>query len=269
MSSGGGAGGGASKKLGGLKATKVAQNFDFEKAQKEAESEEERIRQLGYDRKREEDEAEAEKKRKEAEKVKAASLEIGGPAKSGLGGSTAPVRSNSTASPAPAGSSQDMARLGMGMKRLGFGSTGGPATSPSASSTPSRSSSVANDDGTTVARDRFSAQKAISSDQYFNRGHYDPDASAEAQRRLQDFRGASGISSSAYFGREEEENEMGGGAASGDGSLAQLEYAAKEAVARVMSNPDVQRAGETMLQKARQVRADGFYYRTVADNSPP
>lgn len=132
------------------------------------------------------------------------------------------------------------------MKRLGFGAV------PTAA--PASSKAAVEEDNTTAARDRFSGQKAISSDQYFNRGHYDPDASAEAQRRLQDFRGATGISSNQYFGREEEEERamITGG---GDGGLAQLEVAARDAMERVMSNPDVQRVGEIALQKARQVRS--------------
>ena len=113
------------------------------------------------------------------------------------------------------------------------------------------------EESSTAARDRFSGQKGISSDQYFNRGHYDPDASAEAQRRLQDFRGATGISSNQYFGREEEEerNMISG---DGDGGLAQLETVARDAVQRVMANPDVQRVGEIALQKARQVHISIF-----------
>ncbi len=72
---------------------------------------------------------------------------------------------------------------------------------------------------------------AISSDMYFGRGNYDPNAASEAQSRLRDFQGATAISSNAYFGREEEEEEegMGGssayggaGGANGDSMLGQL-----------------------------------------------
>lgn len=116
---------GTSKKLGGLKATKAAAPIDFEKAQREAEAEEERIRQLGYDRKREEEEAKAAKLAEEAAKANAArdkANEVGGPAKSGLdrSGSSKLVGHQK-------GNSQDMSRLGMGMKRLGLGTAASPA----------------------------------------------------------------------------------------------------------------------------------------------
>ena len=82
--------------------------MDFAEAEKRAIEDAERIKQLGYDREREEAE---ERARKEAEalsakvKVKATVVDAG--AKVAL---------------KPSGNSQDMERLGMGMKRLGFGS---------------------------------------------------------------------------------------------------------------------------------------------------
>ena len=96
---------------------------------------------------------------------------------------------------------------------------------------------------------------------YFGRNSYDPDAVREAQTRLQSFQGATAISSNQYFGREEEEEERGrlggGGDGSmlGDGSLAGLETAARDAVARVLSNPDVQNVGETIRSGALKVRS--------------
>jgi ADP-ribosylation factor GTPase-activating protein 2/3 len=39
---------------------------------------------------------------------------------------------------------------------------------------------------------------------YFGRNDYDPSAQAEANSRLQQFRGATSISSNQYFGRDEE-----------------------------------------------------------------
>jgi ADP-ribosylation factor GTPase-activating protein 2/3 len=50
---------------------------------------------------------------------------------------------------------------------------------------------------------------AISSDMYFERNDYDPDAVSAAQTRLQDFRGATSISSNQYFGRSEEDEGQG------------------------------------------------------------
>ena len=99
---------------------------------------------------------------------------------------------------------------------------------------------------------------------YFGRGSYDPVATAEAQNRLQNFSGATSISSSQYFGREEEE-EMGGlggggvdGGMLGDGTLSGLETAARDAMQRVLANPDVQNAAESIRAGAMKVRVSRF-----------
>ena len=104
---------------------------------------------------------------------------------------------------------------------------------------------------------------------YFGRNSYDPDAVREAQSRLQSFQGATAISSNQYFGREEEDDVMrlGGGGGSNDGSLlgdgsslAGLENAARDAVTRVLSNPDVQNVGETIRTGALRVCEDFFLF---------
>lgn len=125
--------------------------------------------------------------------------------------------------------------------------------------------SAANDvDVPTTARDKFGGQRAISSDQYFGRGTYDPVATSEAQNRLQNFQGASSISSNQYFGREEEE-EMGGmggpdGGLLGDGTLAGFEVAARDAVQRVLANPDVQTAADNIRAGAMKVCLSHIIY---------
>jgi ADP-ribosylation factor GTPase-activating protein 2/3 len=92
---------------------------------------------------------------------------------------------------------------------------------------------------------------------YFGRNSYDPAAVNEAQTRLQSFRGATSISSNQYFGREEEEElaDRGHGESGvlGDGSLAGLELAAKDAIAKVLANPDVQNVGESIRSGALKV----------------
>ncbi|KAI5116299.1 hypothetical protein M0805_003654 [Coniferiporia weirii] len=242
-STGSGATSGGAKKLGGLKATKVVQPIDFEKAKREAEAEEERIRQLGYDRKREEEEAASLRAKAAEERAAAAKVqakELGGPAKSGLA-PAAPAAGSSRLVGQKQGNSQDMARLGMGMRRLGLGST------PATPTTPSASSASANPDEPTYAREHFGTQKAISSDMYFGRGVHDPARSAETQARLQQFQGATAISSAAYFGREEEEERgYGGDGVLGDGSIEGIQTAARDAIARVMANPDVQNGVENL-----------------------
>lgn len=127
-------------------------------------------------------------------------------------------------------------------------------------------SSSAAEEAPTVARDKFGNQKAISSDMYFGRGSYDPVTTAEAQNRLQNFSGATSISSSQYFGREEEE-EMGGlggggvdGGMLGDGTLSGLETAARDAMQRVLANPDVQNAAESIRAGAMKVRSAHFIH---------
>ncbi len=62
------------------------------------------------------------------------------------------------------------------------------------------------DDEQKYARQKFGAQKGISSDEFFSKGAFDPNAQSEAKQRLQGFEGATSISSNAYFGRPEEED---------------------------------------------------------------
>ena len=92
---------------------------------------------------------------------------------------------------------------------------------------------------------------------YFGRNDYDPQVVNEAQTRLQSFQGASSISSNQYFGREEEEDELGGPRSTegllGDGSLAGLEFAARDAYARILANPDVQNMGDSIRSGALKV----------------
>lgn len=115
------------------------------------------------------------------------------------------------------------------------------------------------DDAPTTARDRFGSQKAISSDMYFERGAYDPTSAAEGRVRLQQFQGATSISSNQYFGREEEEAAAeGSDGLLGDGSLAGLETAARDAVTRIMANPDVQNLGDSLRSGALKV-CDRFH----------
>jgi len=201
---------------------------DFAEAERRAAAEAERIRQLGYDREREEAEAQAARE--------AAALEL---------------KNKSAATNVSAGtSSADVDKLGAGVKKLGFGALprAQPATAPKASTT---AAPVA-DDAPTAARERFGNQKAISSDMFFERGSYDPATVAEGRTRLAQFQGATSISSNQYFGRDEEETLSQGsdGGLLGDGSLSGLETAAREAVERIISNPEVQNLGESIRSGA-------------------
>ncbi|THV06473.1 ArfGap-domain-containing protein [Dendrothele bispora CBS 962.96] len=218
----------------GLGAAKVSKPIDFEEAERKALEEAERIKQLGYDRQKEEEE---EKARKEAE-AKLAALEIG-PKKTAT--TTAASSSNGPAAPNPRAAA---------FPRLGFGAipgAGAAAAAAAASASTKPSASVA-DDSPTTARDKFGNQKAISSDMYFGRNAYDPAAVSEAQTRLQSFQGASSISSNQYFGREEEEELLVN--RNDNEGLAGLELAARDAISRVLANPDVQNVGDQIRSGA-------------------
>lgn len=104
-----------------LGAKKAAAPINFDEAERRAREEEERIKKLGYDRKREEEE---EAKGRLAERETKAK-ELGSPPPSATKptGSTAAGKASIAAPAHKKGNSQDMARLGMGMARLGFGAT--------------------------------------------------------------------------------------------------------------------------------------------------
>ncbi|KAG6379282.1 hypothetical protein JVT61DRAFT_11737 [Boletus reticuloceps] len=226
-------------KLGGLGAKKAASPIDFAEAERKATEEAERIKQLGYDRQREEEE---ERARQQAEQAAQADAKAKA-ANSGPATTTIPGKVD-----VQKGNSQDLERLGMGFRKLGFG--GVPTASQT---TPGVRSTPQADDAPTTAREKFGTQKAISSDMFFGRNDYDATFVAESKQRLSNFQGATSISSNQYFGREEEDElERGGpeGGLLGDGSLANLEIAAKDAVARLMANPDVQNMGETIRTNA-------------------
>ncbi|RPB26015.1 ArfGap-domain-containing protein [Terfezia boudieri ATCC MYA-4762] len=173
-------------KLGAKKAAAVEDDFDFEAAEKKAKEEAERVEKLGYD-------PEAEKA-KEEEKA-----------------STAPVASNTSAH---VRKTSDVERLGLSMNKLGFGQVAAPA----ASTAPKKmgfgsvggGKAVAQEsDDDQYAREKFGNQKAISSDEFFGRNQFDPQAQAEARTRLKGFEGATAISSNQYFGIPENDDLPG------------------------------------------------------------
>lgn len=83
---------------------------------------------------------------------------------------------------------------------------------------------------------KFGQQKGISSDEYFGRGPvFDEGARAEARQKLQLFNGAQAISSSSYFGEDEE--RQAGAARGADGmALSELETAARDFALRFSGN---------------------------------
>jgi ADP-ribosylation factor GTPase-activating protein 2/3 len=192
----------------GAKKIGTGEVIDFDAAEKKAKEEAERIEKLGYD-----PDAEAAEAAASASVDKSSSIAAPAAAKpiSGGFGATAPTKSNA-----------DVERIGAGVQRLGFGQIGSKA-SPAASSQAKKLSGFgsttrggAAEEADRTARDKFGTQKSLSSDEFFGRNTYDPNALTEARTRLQGFEGAGAISSNAYFGRPEEDEALAGGLGDGD-----------------------------------------------------
>ncbi|KAI0913642.1 hypothetical protein F4823DRAFT_575964 [Ustulina deusta] len=209
---------GAKKATTKLGAKKVADVIDFEEAEKRAKEEADRIEKLGYDP--EAEAAEAKAVATTSSKTEASNIVSPTPA------STSSYGSNHTRQKSAA----EVERLGMGFGRLGFGQVGGnkPAAAAAAKKNAGGFGSVGpvkatpEADEERYARNKFGNQKGISSDEFFGKGSYDPNAQSEAKARLQGFEGATAISSNAYFGRPEDED-------AGD-DYGDLETAAKDFV---------------------------------------
>ena len=139
--------------------------------------------------------------------------------------------------PAAAPAAPGMERLGMGMQRLAL-------KQQQQNKKPARISTPVEDDSD-FARKNFASSKSISSDQYFGRGDFDPDALSESRSRLTEFQGAQSISSNQYFGREEDEP-----VASND-----LEMNARDFARRFMntSGEDIQNMKEAMSMGAEKL----------------
>ncbi|TKA60295.1 hypothetical protein B0A55_12517 [Friedmanniomyces simplex] len=196
---------GAKKK--GLGAKKVdASALDFDEAEKKAREEAERKERLGYDP-NESSGAPSEKQIAAAQPESPATTTIHqptpvSPPRAGGFGSTGGQSRQRTDS--------EVERLGMGVRKLGFGQVGGGGAPKAAAAKPSMgfgstSRAPAIDDSQRFAREKFGTQKGISSDEFFGRGTFDANQQSEAKSRLQGFEGATSISSNAYFGRPEDE----------------------------------------------------------------
>lgn len=95
------------------------------------------------------------------------------------------------------------------LAKLGFGMTMNDANTLAAKAKEAkRAASGPKYTGQVAAQ--FGGQKAISSDMLFGRGSYDEEASKEAKDKLKtNFNNATSISSSSYFGEEDEQDEFG------------------------------------------------------------
>lgn len=85
---------------------------------------------------------------------------------------------------------------------------------------------------------KYGTQKGISSDEYFGRGpRFDETAKSEARQKLQSFNGAQSISSSSYFGEEEQARQVGAARAGQQGiGLGELEHAARDFASKFSGN---------------------------------
>ncbi|KAK3672079.1 ADP-ribosylation factor GTPase activating protein, ER-Golgi transport [Recurvomyces mirabilis] len=208
---------GAKKK--GLGAKKVdASALDFDEAEKKAREEAERKERLGYDPDEGSTPSEAQIAAAQPDTT-ATTIHQPTPVSPGRAGNFGNTAAQKTDS--------EVERLGMGVRRLGFGQVGGgapgKAAAPKAMGFGSTGKAPVVDDSEKFARQKFGTQKGISSDEFFGRGTFDNNAQAEAKSRLQGFEGAQSISSNAYFGRPEDEGGV-------DGEYGDLETAAKDFV---------------------------------------
>ncbi|GAB7354263.1 hypothetical protein MBLNU459_g4795t1 [Dothideomycetes sp. NU459] len=192
---------GAKKK--GLGAKKVdASALDFDAAERKAREEQERIAKLGYDPDAEATPAEIQIKSAQPESTTTivSPQPVSASRAGGFGSTNKPSES-------------DVDRLGMGVRKLGFGQVGGGAAAAAAA--PKKIGGFGStgkapvDDAPTDARQRFADQKGIGSDEFFGRAAFSEQEKQEAKTRLTGFEGASAISSNAYFGRPEEETPEG------------------------------------------------------------
>ncbi|GAA6064321.1 hypothetical protein JCM10212_006008 [Sporobolomyces blumeae] len=225
--------GGGGGKLGASKlgVKKGAAPINFEEAERKAREEEERIKRLGYDRRQEELE-QAERAKQQQQAAATASR---------LAGSNSSSQQNGTAKAGQVKKDSDVERLGMGVRKLGFGQVMGLSGEEAAREAERRkkeqaraASGYQEPEESDYARRTFGNQKGISSDMYHQTGSYDASATREAQQRLQGFQGATAISSNAYFGRSEDEDRDLEDSILDANGLGSLETSAREAVRQVM-----------------------------------
>ncbi|CUM62642.1 uncharacterized protein PRCAT00000196001 [Priceomyces carsonii] len=113
-------------------------------------------------------------------------------------------------------------------QRLGFGMTQGA----NVTSAPSKKYQDVKYTGEVT--DKFGTQKGISSDEFFGRGpRFDEQAKEEAKTKLQAFNGANSISSSSYFGEDEEAKQHG---RLNSGSFRDLESSARDFASKFSGN---------------------------------
>lgn len=117
-------------------------------------------------------------------------------------------------------------------QKLGFGMTNG-ANAPTSASTKQYKEVKY----TGQVSNKFGTQKAISSDEFFGRGpRFDEQANQEAKAKLQSFNGAQSISSSSYFGEEEEASANGPHGSANGAGFGDLEATARDFASKFSGN---------------------------------
>lgn len=178
-----------------LSLKKVTSDIDFDAAEREAKQEAEETAKLGYnpglDSSNEDDVFGA----KSSIKPKVSSAIASEPQPQRSFGSFSGSSSAAASLPAPS-----VERITPSFAKLGFGMTANDAAEQEkrtkAASAPKYTGDVAS---------KYGGQKAISSDQMFGRNSYDTAAQQEAHSKLQSFNNSTSISSSSYFGEDQQD----------------------------------------------------------------
>lgn len=171
---------------------KVDEDIDFEEVQRQAKKEEEEAKKLGY------------KPEPTPVSTPAATPVTRADSESKTGNLSLSSKKETLAEPVKETAQQ--------FQKLGFGMTLG-----SNNVTSNSTKKFAEVKYTGEVQKKFGSQKGISSDEMFGRGPlFDEEANREAREKLQAFNGATSISSSLYFGEEEQTPQQ---QASGFGDL--------------------------------------------------
>ncbi|KAF3992125.1 hypothetical protein FT663_02442 [Candidozyma haemuli var. vulneris] len=114
-------------------------------------------------------------------------------------------------------------------QKLGFGMTQGGNDTSSGSKKQYKDVAY-----TGEVANKYGKQKGISSDEYFGRGpRFDENVKQEAQQKLQAFNGSQSISSTSYFGEDEQASQ---GPRRNQGGLGEFETAAREFASKFSGN---------------------------------
>lgn len=226
-------------------AKKLDVDIDFDAAEKEAKEEEARIAQLGYN-----------PSQSSSATTPSGLLPDEEPLPASISSRTTTTTTTSTSTTTTTKSTPTVEQTTQKFVRMGFGQTSAPTPPPSSSASKPKAmtfGSTASSSEPSATVSKFGNQKSISSDEFFGRNNYDPQAQSEAQTRLRDFQGASAISSSSYFGRDEEEEDALHQAAQGD--FGSMERVAQDLADRVrnITGEDMTALRDVMEQGASKV----------------